>query len=183
MEVPHLLRSARLRAGFTQSLLARLSGVAQPKVSAYESGRESPTTKTLRRLLDACGSELRLTGRRVPAEQMNRGARRSLENHRRVAAALLTDEATRKRLLDRAHDAVAEARVANPFGELWHDAWSVLLDGPLDELVHSLVGEDTFSIELRANSPFLGLERGEPPAGGRQCGALNSNTSFGRPAS
>ena len=157
MEIPQLLRSARERAGFTQSLLARLSGVAQPKVSAYESGRESPTTKTLAKLLDACDSELRLAGRRIPSAQMNRGARRSLENHRQIAAALLTDEATRRALVARAQDALAEARVANPFGDLWHNGWSDLLDGPLDELIGSLVGEDTYNIELRANSPFLGL--------------------------
>jgi len=157
MEISQLLQSARERAGFTQSLLARLSGVAQPKVSAYESGRESPTTKTLAKLLDACGAELRLVGRRTSPEQMNRGARRSLENHRQVAAALLADEATRRDLLARAHDALAEARVANPFGDLWHDGWSALLDGPLDELIGSLVGEDAHNIELRANSPFVGL--------------------------
>lgn len=157
MEIPRLIRRARQRAGYTQSLLARLSGVAQPKVSAYESGRESPTTTTLAKLLDACDSELRLAGRRIPSAQMNRGARRSLESHRQIAAALLADEATRQTLLARAHDALAEARAANPFGDLWHDAWSDLLDGPLDELVGSLVGEDTYSLELRANSPFLGL--------------------------
>jgi len=157
MEIPRLLQRARERAGYTQSLLARLSGVAQPKVSAYESGRESPTTKTLTKLLDACDSELRLAGRRTPPAQMNRGAQRSLENHRRIAAALLTDEATRQALVARAHDALIDARTANPFGDLWHDAWSDLLDGPLDELVGSLVGEDTYSIELRVNSPFVGL--------------------------
>ena len=102
MDVSQLLRTAREWAGFTQSLLARLSGIAQPKVSAYESGRELPTTRTLARLLDACASELRLTGLRIPADQMSRGALRSLGNHRGVAAALLAGEATRQRPLGRA---------------------------------------------------------------------------------
>lgn len=157
MEISRLLRRARERAGYTQSLLARLSGVAQPKVSAYESGRESPTTKTLAKLLDACDSELRLAGRRTPPAQMSRGARRSLENHRRIAAALLSDETNRRAFVSQARVVLAAARSANPFGDLWHDGWSDLLDGPLDELVGALVGEDTYSIELRANSPFVGL--------------------------
>ena len=46
---------------------------------------------------------------------------------------------------------------ANPFGEHWHGRWSQLLEEPLDELVAALIGEDTYSIELRANSPFVGL--------------------------
>jgi len=156
MEIPQLLRLARDRAGFTQSLLARLSGVAQPKVSAYESGRESPTTKTLAKLLDACGVELRLTGRRTPAEEMDRGALRSLERHRRIASGLLADETSRQRLLGEARVALATARVVNPYGEHWHAWWNDLLSGPLDDLVAALVGEDSHSIELRANSPFVG---------------------------
>jgi transcriptional regulator with XRE-family HTH domain len=161
MEVSQLLRLTRERAGFTQSLLARLSGVAQPKVSAYESGRESPTTKTLAKLLDACGAELRSTGRRIPAQEMGRGARRSLEHHRRIAADLLTDKASRRQRLGQARETLAEARVANPFGELWHEWWNDLLNGPLDELISTLVGEDSHSIELRANSPFVGARSGE----------------------
>jgi transcriptional regulator with XRE-family HTH domain len=157
MNIAGLVRAARDRAGFSQSLLARLSGVAQPKVSAYESGRESPTTKTLLRLLEACGSELRLSGRRTSPDAMSRGARRSLENHRKIAAALLADEATRQSRIGQARMALVEARKANPFGEHWHGRWSDLLEGPLDELVAAVVGEDTYSIELRVNSPFVAL--------------------------
>jgi transcriptional regulator with XRE-family HTH domain len=152
-----LLRTARERAGFSQSLLARLSGVAQPKVSAYESGRQSPTVKTLVRLLDACGSELGLSGRRTSPDLMSHGAVRSLEKHRKIAAALLADGETRQVLIGGARHALADTREANPFGEHWHARWSDLLEGPLDELVAALVGEDTYSIELRANSPFVGV--------------------------
>ena len=156
MKVGHLLRQARTRVGFSQSLLARLSGVAQPKVSAYESGREFPTTRTLVRVLDACGAELALTSRRVPAEEMSRTERRSLELHRTIAAHLLADDQTRGRLLADATRALSESRETNPYGSLWHDQWTQLLDGPVDELVAVLIGENEHSVELRVNSPFVG---------------------------
>lgn len=50
-----LLREARLRAGLSQSDLARLTGVAQSVISAYESGRREPSLSTLRRMVGATG--------------------------------------------------------------------------------------------------------------------------------
>jgi len=57
---PALLRSARSRSGLTQTAFADLIGVAQPTLSAYESGRRQPTLPTLMRLLAAAGYELRM---------------------------------------------------------------------------------------------------------------------------
>jgi transcriptional regulator with XRE-family HTH domain len=56
-----LLRDARTRAGLSQTELARLAGVAQSVVSAYESGRRQPSLSTLARLVAATGSELEIT--------------------------------------------------------------------------------------------------------------------------
>lgn len=44
------LRERRVRAGLTQSELASRSGVAQPNIAAYESGRRKPTAATQRKL-------------------------------------------------------------------------------------------------------------------------------------
>lgn len=44
------LRERRRAAGLTQSELARRSGVAQPNIAAYESGRRRPTAATLAKL-------------------------------------------------------------------------------------------------------------------------------------
>ncbi len=44
------LRERRLRAGLTQGELARRSGVAQPNIAAYETGRRAPSAATWRRL-------------------------------------------------------------------------------------------------------------------------------------
>ena len=54
-----LLKSARIRLGLSQTAFADLLGIAQPTLSAYESGRRQPTVPTLLRLLARAGLELR----------------------------------------------------------------------------------------------------------------------------
>ncbi len=56
----HLIRMARRQAGLTQQTLAERAGTSQAAVSAYESGRRSPSVDTLCRLLDAAGFEVRM---------------------------------------------------------------------------------------------------------------------------
>lgn len=55
-----LLRSARVRAGLSQRAFASLIGVAQPTLSAYESGKRQPSLPTLLGLLNSAGFDLRL---------------------------------------------------------------------------------------------------------------------------
>lgn len=55
-----LLLSARTRLGLSQTAFAELLGVAQPTLSAYESGRRQPTLPTLLRLLNRAGLDLRM---------------------------------------------------------------------------------------------------------------------------
>jgi transcriptional regulator with XRE-family HTH domain len=55
-----LLQLARARLGLSQTAFADLLGIAQPTLSAYESGRRQPTMPTLLRLLARAGLELRL---------------------------------------------------------------------------------------------------------------------------
>lgn len=43
----------RLRAGLSQRDLAERTGIAQPNISAYESGRLTPSAATLERITDA----------------------------------------------------------------------------------------------------------------------------------
>lgn len=56
----HLIRTARRKAGLTQVVLAERAGTSQAAVSAYESGRRSPSVDTLTRLLEAAGFEVRM---------------------------------------------------------------------------------------------------------------------------
>lgn len=55
-----LLKSARGRLGLSQRAFADLLRIAQPTLSAYESGRRQPTLPTLLKLLAMAGLELRL---------------------------------------------------------------------------------------------------------------------------
>ena len=55
-----LLRYARLKAGLSQSELAKRAGVARTMVSAYEHDRRQATLPTLMRLLKAAGFELHM---------------------------------------------------------------------------------------------------------------------------
>ena len=82
----HLIGIARRQAGLTQRVLAERAGTSQAAVSAYESGRRSPSVDTLCRILGAAGFEVRmrlappdthgpsqeLAERLVPAEQVAR---------------------------------------------------------------------------------------------------------------
>ena len=56
----HLIRMARRNAGLTQVELARRARTSQAAVSAYESGRRSPSVDTLCRILAAAGYEVRM---------------------------------------------------------------------------------------------------------------------------
>lgn len=53
-----LLREARLRAGLTQSELARRAGTSQSAIARWESGAVQPSFERLRELIRACGFEL-----------------------------------------------------------------------------------------------------------------------------
>ena len=56
----HLIRIARRKAGLTQQGLAIRANTSQAAISAYESGRRSPSVETLSRILGAAGFELRM---------------------------------------------------------------------------------------------------------------------------
>jgi predicted nucleotidyltransferase/DNA-binding XRE family transcriptional regulator len=66
MDATTVLRSARLRAGLTQSQLATRAGVTQSVISAYEAGRRQPSVPTLTALVAATGFELDLRLRSTP---------------------------------------------------------------------------------------------------------------------
>lgn len=51
----HPVRRLRLQVGLTQHLLAKAAGTGQSAISAYETGRISPTLATLERLAAAIG--------------------------------------------------------------------------------------------------------------------------------
>lgn len=78
----NLVRIARNRAGLTQAQLALQAKTSQAAISAYESGRRSPSVDTLSRILQAAGFELRM--RIAPPD--------SHDNARHAAEQLLPDD-------------------------------------------------------------------------------------------
>ena len=58
LDIPSILREARLRAALSQRQLAERAGTAQSVVARIELGLTSPSLKTLLRLLDATGFRL-----------------------------------------------------------------------------------------------------------------------------
>ena len=65
-----LLREARRNSRLTQAELAQRAGVAQSVISAYESDRRDPALSTLKRLIDATGSELMVGLERRPSIEL-----------------------------------------------------------------------------------------------------------------
>ena len=88
----HLIRIARRQAGLTQQTLAERAGTSQAAVSAYESGRRSPSVDTLCRLLAAAGYEVRM---RLAAIDMHAPALAAAEE------LLPQDQVDRQRYLER----------------------------------------------------------------------------------
>ena len=56
----NLIKLARFSAGLSQRELARRAGTSQATMSAYESGRKSPSFETLVRIIRAAGQDLRI---------------------------------------------------------------------------------------------------------------------------
>jgi transcriptional regulator with XRE-family HTH domain len=59
MITAHLIRQARRRARLTQAALAQRLDTTQSAVARWESGGATPSLETLRRIVEACGLELR----------------------------------------------------------------------------------------------------------------------------
>ncbi len=51
---------AREKTGLTQKQLAERTGISQSDISKFESGRGNPSLKTLRRLADGLGMNLKI---------------------------------------------------------------------------------------------------------------------------
>jgi transcriptional regulator with XRE-family HTH domain len=92
MQPAIMISSERKRASLTQAQLAERVGISQAKISAYESGRISPSVETLERLLAAMGARLTVErGRRpviLPSRREHARTGRQLVDVMGLAAAL-----------------------------------------------------------------------------------------------
>ncbi len=146
-----------LQTGTTQSALSRLSGVRQPSISQFLSGKVDLSDEQLDRLLSCMGYRLEVVRRPVVAN-LTRSERRSWGLHRRLSSHLTrsTLEAWRpaiERNLERLHRSVkGQPHLRNL------DRWQSLIDrSDVPGLHRVLTGLDRESIEMREVSPMGGL--------------------------
>lgn len=152
-----VLRKVMLETGTTQSELSRLSGVKQPSISQFLSGRVEMSDDMLDRLLSCMGFRLEVL-RRPVRRNLNRSTERSWQLHRRLSTHLShgTLEEWRPtvlRNLKHLRDNVqGEPHVRNL--ERWH---RLVHDRDLPGLRRVMTGLDNDSVEMREVSPLGGL--------------------------
>lgn len=144
------IRELRATLGLTQQQLSTVARTSQSTIAAYESGRKSPTWRTVARLAQAAGCHVDL--RFVPP--LTREDRRSLALHAAIAVRLREDPTT---VLTHARASLTRMRTLHPGARPLLDEWRLLLRRPLDALVPVLLDPSPWSRELRHITPFSGI--------------------------
>jgi len=152
-----LLREVMLETSTTQSELSRVSGVHQPSISQFLSGKVELSDEQLDRLLSCMGYRLEVVRRPVVPE-LTRSERRSWRLHRQLSTHLTRTSLeqwlpTIQRNWERLRNGVSgEPHMRNL------DRWRSLIDrGDVPGLRRVLTGLDRDSIEMREVSPMGGL--------------------------
>ena len=152
-----LLREVMLEKGTTQSELSRVSGVHQPSISQFLSGKVELSDEQLDRLLSCMGYRLEIIRRPISPE-LTRSERRSWRLHRQLSTHLTRTSLeqwrpTIERNLERLRGSVS----GQPH-ERNLDRWTLLIErGDVPSLHRVLTGLDRDSIEMREVSPMGGL--------------------------
>lgn len=157
MDSRTILRGILTETGVSQSELSRISGVKQPSISQFLSGRIEMSDEMLDRLLSCVGYRLEVVRRSVRVE-LDRSHRRSWRLHRQLAArldprALDGWAPTIRRNLDRLRQGTqGEPHTSNL------DRWRHLVDQrDVAKLRRVMTGLDTDSVQMREVSPMGGL--------------------------
>jgi hypothetical protein len=152
-----VLRKVMLETGTTQSNLSRLSGVRQPSISGFLSGKVDISDDQLDRLLSCMGFQLEVV-RRAVAPKLTRSERRSWQLHRRLSTLLNRQsfEDWRPRI-ERDLDRLGNRVTGQPH-ERNLERWRQLVDrGDVPGMHRVLTRLDRDSIEMREVSPMSGL--------------------------
>ncbi|HET8658891.1 MAG TPA: helix-turn-helix transcriptional regulator [Micromonosporaceae bacterium] len=146
-----------LETGTTQSELSRISGVRQPSISQYLSGRGHLSDDMLDRLLWCMGYRLEVV-RRPVKEELGRSPGRSWRLHRRLAMHLTPEtlhewRPTMLRNLQRLRESTrGQPHLRNL------DRWQRMVqDEDLPSLRRVMTGLNTDSVQMREVSPMGGL--------------------------
>ena len=140
----------RRRTGLTQAQLAEAGGTSQPTIAAYESGKKSPTLRTLRRIARAAGLEPFVVF--VPAT--TREDRRSLALHRAIADRLIE---TPDDVLEKALRNLSLMRNRHPHAHSLPSEWSEILSRSVDQIAVALLDPSLRGRDLRKVTPFAGV--------------------------
>ncbi len=152
-----VLREVMLETSTTQSELSRLSGVRQPSISQFLSGKVDLSDDQLDRLLSCVGFRLEVV-RRPVMPQLTRSERRSWQLHRRLSTLLDRSSVEEWRpTIERNLGRLSERVTGQPH-ERNLDRWRQLVERrDLPGLHRVLTGLDRDSIEMREVSPMSGL--------------------------
>jgi transcriptional regulator with XRE-family HTH domain len=152
-----LLREVMRETGTTQSELSRISGVHQPSISQFLTGRIDMSDEQIDRLLSCMGYRLEVVRRSV-SPHLTRSERRSWRLHRHLSSQLTRSTFNEwrpqlRRNLKRLSTSVqGQPHLRNL------DRWrSLVRSGDISALHRVLTGLDRDSIEMREVSPFGGM--------------------------
>jgi DNA-binding transcriptional regulator YdaS (Cro superfamily) len=152
-----LLREVMSQTDTTQSMLSRLSGVHQPSISQFLSGRVDLSDDQLDRLLSCMGFRLEVV-RRPVRPQLTHSERRSWLLHRRLSGHL-TRHTLQEWIPKLERNLRRERQMVSGRVHLRNvDRWESLIEhGDIGGLHRVMTGLDRDSIEMREVSPMGGL--------------------------
>lgn len=145
-----LIRRLRRQAGLTQVELAAKAGTSQATLAAYETGRKSPTMRTLIRLAQAVGLHVHVEY--LPA--LSREDRRNLAFHSAVAERLRSNP---DEVIAKAKHHLPQLMRLHPHARPLLRLWSAWLDLRADDLVEEILHPGSLGCEMRQVSPFVGV--------------------------
>ena len=152
-----LLEKVMSETGTTQTLLSRWSGVHQPSISQFLTGRTELSDEMLERLLDCMGYRLEVIRRPVePA--LTRSERRSWRLHRQLSTHLTQQSFSEWRPQIEERLSQIRSQVTGQPHTRNVERWGRLVgSGDVSGLRRVLTGLDRDSIEMREVSPMGGL--------------------------
>ena len=146
-----------VETGTSQSELSRLSGVHQPSISQFLSGRVELSDDQLDRLLSCMGRRLEVI-RRAVEPGLTRSERRSWLLHRQLSRQLTNASLQDWRSTIEENLGRLRRGVTGQPHERNLDRWRVLVEtGDAIGIKRVLTGLDRDSIEMREVSPLRGL--------------------------
>lgn len=157
MEAREVLDEVMRETRTSQSDLARISGVRQPSISQFLSGRIQMSDEMVDRLLSCMGYRLEVVRRPVRV-QMDRSHRRSWRLHRQLATHLSAEALDEWRPAIRQNVARLDGLLRGEPHRSNLRRWErMVTDADLAGLRHAMTGSDLDAVQMREVSPLAGL--------------------------